>query len=670
MDCTVIALLWLFLLGYFKPDLLTSVTVISGGDTISHYYPAKYMHDYLLPNIKLTGWSMGWYAGFPMFQYYFPFLFAVAAAAGYVIPLQISVKLATVLGTLLLPLFTLISMKLMGFKFPAPAFAAMLSMPFLFIETNSMWGGNLPSTLAGEFSYSFSLAVTVLFFGALYNGIKTGRWLAKNAAMFALVAITHVYTMLWALASSAHLLMKDKKNLPYLALVFSCGLLLVSFWLIPLLASMGYTTGYADRWTIDRLDMLFPPIILPFVLAGIFGISVSGKKNDDGVVFLFFTVMAAAALFIAAPYLGFVDIRFIPFIQFALTIMAAYPLAEAARKFRHSWMTPMIGLAIIFLWVNNNVNYIPGWIDWNYSGVENKASAKEYFGINNFLNGTISDPRVVFEHSSSYESMGGIRAFESLPLFSGRPTTEGLYMQSSPSSPFVFYAQSEYSDQVSCPFPNFRCTSLNLTVARKHLEIFNVRHLIAASARVKSELSNSSLFNRVYTTGKYEVYELNGSDTGYVKVPEYRPVFFAGGDRVKTSYEWFKNYSLLDVPIVFENVDGLTANDLNALPRERIDTECNIEENISNEGVEFSTDCAGLPHIIKISYHPYWSVTGADKIYPVSPSFMLVYPNSGKVAMKYGISPVFTAAYLLSVLGMLMLLALSKITNASSLTKR
>ena len=30
-----------------------------------------------------------------------------------------------------------------------------------------MWGGNIPSTLAGEFSFSLGLALAVLFFGLL-----------------------------------------------------------------------------------------------------------------------------------------------------------------------------------------------------------------------------------------------------------------------------------------------------------------------------------------------------------------------------------------------------------------------------------------------------------------------------------------------------------------------
>ncbi len=671
VDSVVIISIWLFLLSYFKPGLLFSVTTISGGDTMSDYYPAKYMHDYLLPNFKLVGWNMGWYAGIPMFQYYFPLLFAFAGLLGMLIPLQISVKLVTVLGTFLLPLCTLISMKLFNFRSPMPAFAAILTLPFLFMESNSMWGGNIPSTLAGEFSYSFSLSLVILFFGMLYRGVQNGNWLASNAVTFALISITHVYTMMWALLYSAHFLMKNfRRNFSYLFLVFSCAILLVGFWLAPMITTIGYTTSYSLRWGVDKIETVFPVMILPFVLLSIIGF-VMTKRPEENALPMLFALLASLLLYLAAPYMGIVDIRFVPFTQLILTITAAYPLSILSGRLKANWLSPIILMLLVFLWVNSNVTYIGSWIDWNYSGIENKPSANEYFGINNFLNGSISDPRVVFEHSPSYESMGGIRAFESLPLWSGRSTNEGLYMQSSISSPFVFYAQSEYSEQASCPFPNYPCTSVNLTQARKHLEIFNVKNIVVASDKIKTEMSNSTLFRLVKSVGKYDIYELNGSDSGYVKVPEYQPVLFSTNNWKNVSYEWFKKYESLDVPLVFSgNPDGaikLESKDINNFPRVKTSYDCIIKENVSNEEVSFSTTCLGMPHIIKISYHPYWAVSGADKIYLVSPSFMLVFPKEENVKLAYRYPVIF---YLLPLLGLIMLLKFSRTKNISSFAKR
>jgi uncharacterized membrane protein len=211
-NIVILLSIFLFLLNYFKPNLMTSVTITSGGDTASHYYPAKYMKDYLLPNLKLMGWCPGWYAGFPIFQFYFTLPFLLIVLMSYIIPLQIAFKLVTVLGIFLLPVTTFFSMKLMKFKFPTPIIAAILTLPFLFMEANSMWGGNIPSTLAGEFSYSISLSLTVLFFGLLYRGLEENKFMLSNSVLFALISLTHIYTMLFAGFTSAFLLYKVNKR--------------------------------------------------------------------------------------------------------------------------------------------------------------------------------------------------------------------------------------------------------------------------------------------------------------------------------------------------------------------------------------------------------------------------------------------------------------------------
>ena len=43
-----------------------------------------------------------------------------------------------------------------------------------------MWGGNIPSTLAGEFSHSLGFALAVMFVGLLYQGVETGASVAVS----------------------------------------------------------------------------------------------------------------------------------------------------------------------------------------------------------------------------------------------------------------------------------------------------------------------------------------------------------------------------------------------------------------------------------------------------------------------------------------------------------
>ena len=64
-----------------------------------------------------------------------------------------------------------------------------------------------------------------------------------------------------------------------------------------------------------------------------------------------------------------------------------------------------------------------------------------------------------------HQGAGTVRAFENLPLFSGRSTLEGVYIQGSLSVPFIFYLQSEISQQPSTPIPDYNYSRFNLKKA-------------------------------------------------------------------------------------------------------------------------------------------------------------------------------------------------------------
>ena len=167
INLVILLLIYWYLLSFFNITLLLSTTTTTGGDMSSHYYTAQYLHDYLLPHGKIIGWTPNWYAGFPMQQFYMPLPFILISLLGYLIPLQVSFKLITVAGIFLLPLTTFLSMRLFEFKVPTPIISAAFTLIFLFNESYSMWGGNIPSNLAGEFCFTLGLAIMPLYTGLL-----------------------------------------------------------------------------------------------------------------------------------------------------------------------------------------------------------------------------------------------------------------------------------------------------------------------------------------------------------------------------------------------------------------------------------------------------------------------------------------------------------------------
>ncbi|MAG50785.1 hypothetical protein CL621_04075 [archaeon] len=662
IDILILLAILIFLLFYFKPSLIFLNTITAGGDTASHYYPADYLKNYLIPNGKISGWSQGWYAGFPLFQFYFPLSFLIMAFLSNFIGLQVAFKLVTILGIFTLPIFIYFSLKLMKFKFPIPVISSCFSLAFLFMEANSMWGGNIPSTLAGEFSYSISLSFSILFFGFLWKGIKESKYLLTNISLLIIIGLTHIYTLMWvAFTSLFFLISKDfKKNLFYLLKIGSVSFLLLSWFLLPFLFKLGYTSPYADFWNVEFLK-LFPIILWPFAIFSIFAIF--NFKTDKRIRFFCFSLLISIVFFYLAKHIGLVNIRYVPFIQILLIILGGIGFITVFKKFRKQ-ILPIIAIVFVVIWLLNGIpfeikdkdlnykgiDFIPDWIKWNYKGFENKESWNTYKEINDFLKGDINNARVVFEHSSDHNKFGTTRAFESLPLFAGRNTIEGLYMQSISTSVFVFYMQSEYSKEASCPFIQKTCSAFDLDNAVNHLKMFNVGQIIAKSDKLRGSLKNNTEFKLVKRINDYEIYDVVKNKDSYVEVLDYEPIIVPWKIWKDISYEWFKENTTIHM--IFDKNIRIPED----YKEDRIDNKnCIVNDLLKEEEIEFTTNCIGKPHLIKVSYFPNWKVEGAKRIYLASPSFMLVYPEKENVRLYYGNTAIDYISSLLASFGLFIL---------------
>src|SRR5437667_8365381 len=175
----------LFVLVNLKPHLLLAKTTPAGGDMGAHVWGPNYLRDHLLPHGRISGWAPDWYAGFPFLTFYFPLPSLVIALASHVIPYVVAFKLVTVSGLVALPVAAYLFGRLSGMRFPGPALLAVAMVPFVFDRGWQIYGGNVASTLAGEFSFTISLCFGLVFLGMLARGLDTGRHRAVTALLLA-----------------------------------------------------------------------------------------------------------------------------------------------------------------------------------------------------------------------------------------------------------------------------------------------------------------------------------------------------------------------------------------------------------------------------------------------------------------------------------------------------
>jgi len=352
IDILILIAIFVFLLYYYKPELLLSNTTTTGGDTASDNYLAKFMAEELLPHGKIFGWSPGRWAGFPIFQFQFPLPYIFMALLSYIgIPIVIAFKLITAMPNFLIPVSAYMAMRWFGFKFPAPIFSAALSLIFLFQEKNNVFGGNIPSNLAGEFSYALSMGFMILFLGFLFKKTEEKKFSLWLPVFYFLTFFSHLVTaIIGGLSSIFFLLHKNRKeifgNFKFLLLIFGIAFALLAFWLLPLLSNLEYTTKYGRDWGIN-LDAWYPKEAVIFVLLSIYALARGVVNRDRKIVFLGFCLLTTIFAFFNGELLFNVNVRFIPLTYFFILMLSAAALADIMPRLIKTF--PALALSAILI---------------------------------------------------------------------------------------------------------------------------------------------------------------------------------------------------------------------------------------------------------------------------------------------------------------------------------
>lgn len=493
VDAAVILLCVVFIIGPLHPSLLLSDTTPAGGDMGAHVWAPAYLRDELLPNLRLSGWTPDWYAGFPAYQFYMvipsllivavnsglqgplaiiPFAVSLAiglpailrstgrlrvlgvtvslivAVLGIGVPYGVAFKWITVSGLLTLPLAAYVFGRLVRFAHPGPAVLAVATVPFLFDRGSSIpngftiYGGNIASTLAGEFAFSISLSLAVVYLGVLYRGLETGRYRAAAAVLLALTGLCHIIPAFFALAGTAVILLLrlvggairnrfSSKPLAWIAVVGPVAGLLSAFWVLPFfwqrtyMNDMGWEKiavrdpgqGMWEWFREDVVTYLAPSHIGWAVFLAAVGVVLSLVFQVRVGIVLTGVALVCAAAFVFLPEGRLWNARILPFYYLSIYLLAAVGVTEIARSFAliaapenraalpHrilGWVTAPVSFAAIaivvglplavlplgtksdsgeYKWMGistTDSSFVPSWAKWNYEGYEEKDLYPEY----------------------------------------------------------------------------------------------------------------------------------------------------------------------------------------------------------------------------------------------------------------------------------------------------
>jgi hypothetical protein len=419
----VVAACVIFVFVQLKPGLLFSNTTPAGGDMGAHVWAPAYLRDHLLTKGRLTGWTPDWYAGFPAFQFYMIVPSFMIAILSLVIPYGVAFKLVAVSGCVSLPFCAYYFGKMARLPFPAPALMSVAAMLYLFDRSFSIYGGNIPSTLAGEFAFSISLSFALLYLGVLARGLETGRYRGWAAVLLALTGLCHLIPFIFVLVGTGIwiLLRPGWGQLKWLLTMGPVGGALVLFWMLPFYGRSGYMNDmgwekierYKDYlWDRDKLD---PQLVnvpdLKWVIAfAAVGLLLSLVYRRRAGVFLAVAAGVFALGFIYAPQGRLWNARLLPFYYLLLYLLAAVGIAELGRLLSALFardvnrpirsvaaLTPLLGWAVaatmlgmslqvmpfgkldsegVYRWGPGGListkdrSFIDSWAEWNFQGYE------------------------------------------------------------------------------------------------------------------------------------------------------------------------------------------------------------------------------------------------------------------------------------------------------------
>lgn len=662
VDACFLVLLLAFLCWHVPLHLLLTDTTTVGGDTPAHNYLAGHIKEQLLSHGRIAAWSGDWWCGFPAFQFYFCLPYLLIAALDFVLPFNVAFKLVTVLGIFAVPPAAYLAARVMKLPRPGPILAAICTLPLLFDASHRMWGVNIYSTLAGMFANSLSFAVMLVALASVSRDLDDCRPRVRTVLLLAAMISSHFFTSVIAGLASIALLLKGPRcsslrRMRVLVTDFALTALIMGWWLVPLIAKQEYTVDFGRNWKVHLWRDLppFVPWLLPAVGAGV----VIGLRRASTFVVLHLGMLlwALFLFFFGTTHVAavFTNVRFWPFIVYSLLALAAAGICFLTTRLRSLPLLVGAAMSLALTCGIGTPNDVRAWARWNYQGLEAKGTADVLRQLVRPLAGTPG--RLANDLHPANRSLGSTRIFEIVPYLVDKPILEGGIVNSAAGSMFSYLIQSETSETCA-GYPNIvKPAGFDFAGATRHLELFNVKHFIARDARTRSAIEGMREWRHLRTCRDWALYELTSHEGRYVCVPERKPLAVRTARWKQAGLDWMYTQGALDTSFAilaagdaddpFDRV--LSSEDYSRFlaaarkgqprylaPPLTVPRPAVLEESVADMRISFRTSAPGAPHIVKCTYFPNWRSRGGEKVYMVTPCFMLVYPRTHEVELYYG----------------------------------
>ena len=687
---------------FLRIELVFSDLLPTGGDMGAHIVPTKFFVTELFNNFKLSGWSQDWFAGYPVYYFYFPLPPIITSLLNFIFPFSISFKTMVLISQVLLVVSIEMLMRKNSREFSFYGFG--VGLLYLLTESFTIFGGNLASSLAGQYSFTYSIAFGNLSIFYLVKS-KYKYSIEIAALLIGLSVLSHLIPFMIYLPIFAFYFVKSDIKIYKKISAFLFFLFVAIRFSIVLFLNLEFTTNMTYT-PYTQLSDLVKSDVLPLVIGtAIYIISSKSKTSLKAISgFEIYLLFISIYLFFYGPESALWNGRIVPFFNLGVIILffnllhfdiknltkkiqGKYPLllfiliinsyfmylyySKWGNTYSITTISVILIVLLMFLISINSKNflfyttivsltfgtlsYLPHWLNWNFSGYESKNNWTDITTLYEGLD-TLEPGRIMWEPNSDLNKYGTPMVLMTIPMFTDHQSVEGLYFDSSITTPFHFLTVSGVAERPSNPVGGLTYINGEFDKGFRLMEDLGVDYFIAYTSSIKDKANKDENFNFLFSNEVFNVYSINTEkvelieDNLYIfESPDFyerlrNAVLRAGSEQsfFESAYKSFKdelNYKII------ENYDESYAD-----PSDKNTTLLISDLNIQNELITFKTNKPNQLHLIKVSYFPNWKIKNGYGPFRISPSFMAVIPKDEFVEIKFESSNAEKALNLLSIL--------------------
>jgi len=269
----------------------------------------------------------------------------------------------------------------------------------------------------------------------------------------------------------------------------------------------------------------------------------------------------------------------------------------------------------------------------------------------------------MWEPNSDLNKYGTPMVLMTIPLFTDHSSMEGLYFDSSITTPFHFIAVSGLAEKPSNPVGGLSYINNDFEKGVEYLNDLGVDYFITYTESIRDKAMNNKDLSLLFVSDPFSVFEI---ETNKIELVNQRIEIFpriSFYERTSSSlfrdtkYQNFfekayNNFKHLDEYRVVE-----LPTEVNLKPSNHVDLKIS-DLIISSDVIKFTTNKPNELHIIKVSYFPNWKIDKGLGPYRISPSFMAIVPYESNVLLSFERTNIETYSFYIGLFSLVLSLIL------------